>query len=175
MFGAQRWGGHAVGLGQCALLFSYPSYFFLSLWSWISSSAAVEMLCGASQARGTEGRTDSSLQTGSPGAALGVFTAGTGCIYNSFEYCWWWGCDWRFACPKCSWVLMRGWTEVNEPSALTLSFAGSSDRRVLPWECWGSELKCSWTLVAFLESAWDCAAGRKSGFLHREQQRERCL
>lgn len=115
------------------------------------------------------------LQTGSPEAALGVFTARTECIYNSFEYCWWWGCDWRFACPKCSWVLMRGCTEVNEPSALTLSFAESSNRRVLPWKCLGSELKFSWTLVAFLESAWDCAAGRKTGFLHREQGRESCL
>lgn len=152
-------GGDAVGLGQCALLFSYPSHFFLSSWSWISSSC---WWCHtSSRSRGKNWQLCPNwIPQGSAARA--------GRVHNSLEYCWWW--------KVClSWVLMRGCSEVNEPSTLTLSFAGSSDRRVLPSKCWGSELKCCWTLVAFLGSAWDCAAGRKTGFLHRERARQRCL
>lgn len=47
--------------------------------------AAVEMLCGAREARGTEGRTDSSLQTGSPGAARGCSLQGQGVFTIHFN------------------------------------------------------------------------------------------
>lgn len=167
MFGAQRWGGWCCGPGPVCiallllllLIFELVKLNFLFLLLW-KCFVVPEELEEQREEQAALSKQDP------PGAALGVLTARAGCVYNSFEYCWWWGCDWRFACP---WVLMRGCTEVNEPSALTLSFAGSSDKSVLPWKCWGSELKWCWTLVAVLESAWGRAAGRKTGFLQRRE------